>query len=259
MAKKKEESPKEISIEERLVTLYQLQVVSSEIDRIRTMRGELPLEVEELADELEGKKTRTQKFEEQVARNKSNVLQAREGIHTAESMIEKYKQHLNEVRNDKEYDAISKELENLELDILKYEKAIREFQEDSEYIKEDIDALQNEIAEIQSVYDVKKKKLDEIIEETKAEEEKYRIQAKSLEESIEPRLLHAFKRTRKSTHNGLAVAPIQRGACSGCFNLIPPQRVIDVRSHKKIIACEYCGRILIDEELANEVEDNLKL
>lgn len=258
MAKKKEESPKEISVEERLVALYKLQVVSSEIDRIRTIRGELPLEVEELSDELEGKQTRIQRFEEQTARNKANVEQAREGIRTAQGMIEKYKQHLNDVRNDKEYDAITKELENLELDILKYEKAIREFQEDSQYLAEDIKTLEEEMAEVKSVFEAKKKRLDEIIEETKAEEEEYRIQAKELEELIEPRLLRAFKRTRKSTHNGLAVAKIHREACSGCFNLIPPQRVIDVRSHKKIIACEYCGRVLIDEELAAEVEEGLK-
>lgn len=258
MAKKKEESSKEISVEERLSALYQLQVVSSEIDRIRTMRGELPLEVEELADELSGKRTRIERFEEQIARNKRNEDQANENIRTAKGMIEKYKQHLNEVRNDKEYDAISKELENLDLDVLKYEKAIREFKEDSQYIEEDIETLKSESAQIQDIYDSKKKELDDIISDTKSEEEKLRISAKELEETIEERLLMAFKRTRKSTHNGMAVAPIERGACSGCFNLIPPQRVIDVRSHKKIIACEYCGRVLIDEELAAEIQNNTK-
>lgn len=258
MAKKKEENPKEISVEERLTALYQLQVVSSEIDRIRTMRGELPLEVQELADNLEGKKTRMERFEEQIARNKRNEDQANENIRTAKGMIEKYKQHLNDVRNDKEYDAISKELENLDLDVLKYEKAIREYKEDSKFVMEDIEALKAEYTEAQSIYDGKKKELDDIIADTKAEEERLRMRAKELEEVIEPRVLTAFKRTRKSTHNGLAVAPIERNACSGCFNLIPPQRVIDVRSHKKIIACEYCGRVLIDEELAAEVQNTLK-
>ncbi|MDD7437364.1 MAG: C4-type zinc ribbon domain-containing protein [Bacteroidales bacterium] len=258
MAKKKEENPKEISVEERLTALYQLQVVSSEIDRIRTVRGELPLEVQELADNLEGKKTRMERFEEQIARNKRNEDQANENIRTAKGMIEKYKQHLNDVRNDKEYDAISKELENLDLDVLKYEKAIREYKEDSKFVMEDIEALKVEFGEAQSVYDSKKKELDDIIADTRSEEERLRIKAKELEEVIDSRLLSAFKRTRKSTHNGLAVAPIERNACSGCFNLIPPQRVIDVRSHKKIIACEYCGRVLIDEELAAEVASNLK-
>ncbi len=258
MAKKKEENPKEISVEERLTALYQLQVVSSEIDRIRTVRGELPLEVQELGDNLEGKKTRMERFEEQIARNKRNEDQANENIRTAKGMIEKYKQHLNDVRNDKEYDAISKELENLDLDVLKYEKAIREYKEDSKFVMEDIEALKVEYGEAQSVYDSKKKELDDIIADTRSEEERLRIKAKELEEVIDSRLLSAFKRTRKSTHNGLAVAPIERNACSGCFNLIPPQRVIDVRSHKKIIACEYCGRVLIDEELAAEVASNLK-
>lgn len=258
MAKKKEENPKEISVEERLTALYQLQVVSSEIDRIRTVRGELPLEVQELADNLEGKKTRMERFEEQIARNKRNEDQANENIRTAKGMIEKYKQHLDDVRNDKEYDAISKELENLDLDVLKYEKAIREYKEDSKFVMEDIEALKVEFGEAQSVYDSKKKELDDIIADTRSEEERLRIKAKELEEVIDSRLLSAFKRTRKSIHNGLAVAPIERNACSGCFNLIPPQRVIDVRSHKKIIACEYCGRVLIDEELAAEVASNLK-
>lgn len=258
MAKKKEENPKEISVEERLIALYQLQVVSSEIDRIRTVRGELPLEVQELADNLEGKKTRMERFEEQIARNKRNEDQANENIRTAKGMIEKYKQHLNDVRNDKEYDAISKELENLDLDVLKYEKAICEYKEDSKFVMEDIEALKVEFGEAQSVYDSKKKELDDIIADTRSEEERLRIKAKELEEVIDSRLLSAFKRTRKSIHNGLAVAPIERNACSGCFNLIPPQRVIDVRSHKKIIACEYCGRVLIDEELAAEVASNLK-
>lgn len=257
MANKKKESPKEISVEERLKALYQLQLVSSEIDRIRTMRGELPVEVQELADDLEGKRLRKERFDDQIAQNKLNTDKAKESIRTAEGMVEKYKEHLNEVRNDKEYDAISKELENLELDILKYEKAIREYQEDTQYAKEDISALVADIEETQEVYEAKKKELDEIISDTKAEEEKLRLQAKSLEEVIDERLLAGFKRTRKSSHNGVAVAPIERDACSGCFNLIPPQRVIDVRSHKRVIVCEYCGRVLIDEEFANEIVNEL--
>lgn len=151
MAKKKEESPKEISVEERLKALYQLQIVSSEIDRIRTMRGELPMEVEELADDLEGKQKRKERYDDQIDQNKHNIDKAKESIRTAEGMVEKYKQHLNEVRNDKEYDAISKELENLELDILKCEKAIREYQEDNQYIKEDIATLVTEISEVEEI------------------------------------------------------------------------------------------------------------
>ncbi|MDO5016766.1 MAG: C4-type zinc ribbon domain-containing protein [Porphyromonas sp.] len=259
MANKKEESQKEITVEERLVALYQLQIVSSEIDRIRTMRGELPLEVEELSDELAGKQTRIDRYAEQVERNKRAVELSREGIRAAQAMIEKYKQHLNDVHNDKEYDAISKELENLDLDVLKYEKSIREYQEDTRFVQEDIEQVKADIAEVQEVYNAKKAELDEIIADTKAEEEKLRIKAKELEGVIEPRLLTAFKRTRKSSHNGMAVAPIERGACAGCFNLIPPQRVIDVRAHKKIIACEYCGRVLIDQELATEVADQFEL
>lgn len=259
MAKNKEESPREVSIEERLKALYQLQVVSSEIDRIRTVRGELPLEVQELEDEIEGRNTRLQKYEEEIAKLKHYIEQSRERIRIAQNMIEKYQEQLNSVRNDREYDALSKELENQSLDIQLFEKNIREDQEHIAQIKEDIQMLTDETDEVQAILNSKQKELDDIIAETKAEEESLRIKAKELEEVIEPRVLSAFKRTRKSTHNGLAVAAINRDACMGCYNLIPPQRILDVESRKKIIACEYCGRILVDSGLAREVEEELKI
>lgn len=248
----------ELSIEDRLKALYKLQVVSSEIDRIRTLRGELPLEVEELEDQIEGRNTRLQKMEGEVKKLKGFIEQSKERIRIARNMMEKYQEDLNAVRNDREYDAISKELENQSLDIQLYEKNIREDQERIEDINHSSESLLQEIKEIQEVFDVKSKELDEIISETRQEEEKLRIEGKLLEEIIEPRVLKAFKRTRKSSHNGLAVAVIERGACMGCYNKIPPQRILDVHARKKIIACEYCGRILIDQDLAQEVASEVK-
>lgn len=255
MAKKIEN---ELSIEDRLKALYELQVVSSEIDRIRTLRGELPLEVQELEDQLEGRNTRLQRMDGEVKKLKGYIEQSRERIRIAQGMIERLQEQLNSVRNDREYDALAKELENQSLDIQLFEKNIREDQEHIQEIKDGSEALMAEIKEIEEVYNLKSNELEEIISETRQEEERMRMAAKQLEEVIEPRVLKAFKRTRKSSHNGLAVASIERDACMGCYNKIPPQRILDVHARKKIIACEYCGRVLIDKELADEVESSLK-
>lgn len=259
MANKKKESQKEMTVEERLKALYQLQIVSSEIDRIRTIRGELPEEVQNLADELEGRNQRKDRIEEQIAQNKQNIETANESIRTAKKIIEKYNQNLSESSNGREFETISKELENLDLDIRKYEKTIREYQEDNQYKAEVLEHVVGEIEEIKAVYEIKKNELNTIVAETETEEKELANKAKELAEMIDKRLLDAFKRTRKSSHNGLAVAPIERDACSGCFNVIPPQRIIDVRSHKKITVCEYCGRVLIDEEFAQEIDNELNL
>lgn len=256
MAKKIEN---ELSIEDRLKALYELQVVSSEIDRIRTLRGELPLEVQELEDQIEGRNTRLQKIDGEIKKLKGYIEQSRERIRIAQNMTQKYQEQLNSVRNDREYDALNKELENQSLDIQLFEKNIREDQERIQELKDSTDAIVAEIDELKEEYNIKSTELDEIISETRQEEEKLRMTAKELEEVIEPRVLKAFKRTRKSSHNGLAVASIDRGACMGCFNKIPPQRVLDVNARKKVIACEYCGRVLVDNELAQEVESKLDI
>ncbi|MDN4754954.1 C4-type zinc ribbon domain-containing protein [Porphyromonadaceae bacterium W3.11] len=256
MAKKIEN---ELSIEDRLKALYELQVVSSEIDRIRTLRGELPLEVQELEDQIEGRNTRLQKIDGEIKKLKGYIEQSRERIRIAQNMTQKYQEQLNSVRNDREYDALNKELENQSLDIQLFEKNIREDQERIQELKDSTEAIVAEIDELKEEYNIKSTELDEIISETRQEEEKLRMTAKELEEVIEPRVLKAFKRTRKSSHNGLAVASIDRGACMGCFNKIPPQRVLDVNARKKVIACEYCGRVLVDNELAQEVESKLDI
>lgn len=249
MAKKKE-NPSEMPVEERLQNLYQLQTILSEIDRIRTLRGELPLEVEDLEDTIEGLKTRISKTETEISDLRSKIADYRGKIELAESQLATYKEQMDNVRNNREYDLLNKEIEFQTLDIELSNKRIREAQAQEknreEYLAKNKEELEGRMQDLE----VKKNELDEIIAETKADEEKLREKAKNLETQIEPRLLQSFKRIRKNCRNGLGIVYVQRDACGGCFAKIPPQRQLDVRMRKKVIVCEYCGRILIDPELA---------
>jgi hypothetical protein len=247
MAKK---DPSELSVEERLKTLYQLQTALSAIDEKRALRGELPLEVQDLEDEIEGLTTRVEKIASDIADYQRAISQKKGEIADAEASVERYKAQLNEVKNNREYDTLSKEIEFQTLEIELCNKKIREANNkiaDKEREKESSEQL---IAERQSDLDVKKNELEEIMEETRVEEEKLKEQVKTLEAKIEGRLLTSFKRIRKNARNGLGIVYVQRDACGGCFNKIPPQRQLDIKMHKKIIVCEYCGRIMIDPELA---------
>lgn len=249
MAKKKI-TPTELLVEDKLKLLYQLQTVLSEIDRIRTLRGELPLEVEDLEDEVEGLRTRIEKTQNAIDTLRSTVNEFKTNIELANSKIETYKGQLDNVRNNREYDTLNKEIEYQTLEVELFNKRIREAQA-AEQAKEELLAASRATLEerIQDL-EVTKNELDEIVAETKADEEKLREKAKNLELSIDSRLLTSFKRIRKSTRNGLGIVPVQRDSCGGCFAQIPPQRQLDVRMRKKVIVCEYCGRILIDAELA---------
>ena len=222
MAKEAKKNPQELTVEQKLKTLFQLQTTLSKIDEIKTLRGELPLEVQDLEDEIAGLSTRQQ----------------------------------NNVRNNREYDFLSKEIEFQTLEIELCEKRIKEFTEQEEEKSKEVIQCTTTLEERQKDLDVKKNELDEIISETKQEEEKLRDKAKELETKIEPRLLQSFKRIRKNSRNGLGIVYVQRDACGGCFNKIPPQRQLDIRSRKKIIVCEYCGRIMIDPELAGVTTDH---
>ena len=247
MAKK---DPSELSVEERLKTLYQLQTALSAIDEKRALRGELPLEVQDLEDEIEGLTTRVEKIAADIDEYQKAITQKKGEIADAEASVERYKAQLNEVKNNREYDTLSKEIEFQTLEIELCNKKIREANNkiaDKQLEKENSEAL---IAERQGDLDVKKNELEEIMEETRVEEEKLKEQVKSLEAKIEGRLLTSFKRIRKNARNGLGIVYVQRDACGGCFNKIPPQRQLDIKMHKKIIVCEYCGRIMIDPELA---------
>ncbi len=250
MAKEVKKDPNELSTEERLKTLYQLQTMMSEIDKIKTLRGELPLEVQDLEDEIAGLTTRIEKIQSEISDLKASIAGKRVEIETAKAAVEKYKSQQDNVRNNREYDFLTKEIEFQTLEIELCEKRIKEFTAAEQQKAEEAAKSTAALEERQKDLDLKKSELDEIVSETKQEEEKLREKTKELETKIDPRLLQSFKRIRKSSRNGLGVVYVQRDACGGCFNKIPPQRQLDIRSRKKIIVCEYCGRIMIDPELA---------
>lgn len=247
MAKKE---PTELSVEERLRTLYQLQTALSAIDEKRTLRGELPQEVNDLEDEIEGLNTRIQRIQNDIDEFQRAIAQKKGESQNAQASVDRYKEQLNDVKNNREYDTLSKEIEFQSLEIELCNKKIREAQAKIAEKSEELEANKAIIKERQNDLEIKKSELDEIMEETRAEEEKLKEQVKELETKIEPRLLASFKRIRKNARNGLGVVYVQRDACGGCFNKIPPQRQLDIKMHKKVIVCEYCGRILVDPELA---------
>lgn len=247
MAKK---DPTDLSVEEKLKTLFQLQTTLSGIDEKRALRGELPLEVQDLEDEIQGLNTRVEKIEGEIAEFQSAITQKRGDIAQAQASVERYKNQLNEVKNNREYDTLTKEIEFQSLEIELCNKKIREALVRVEEKKNDLEQARQLIEDRKIALDEKKSELDEIMQETREEEERLKAKAKDLEVKIEPRLLTSFKRIRKNARNGLGIVYVQRDACGGCFNKIPPQRQLDVRMHKKIIVCEYCGRIMIDPELA---------
>ncbi len=243
-------SDKERSVEERLKALYRYQTLLTEIDRIKTLRGELPHEVKDLEDEIVRFQTRIQKLKDEVADLKAFVNQKTGEIADRKVKIEKYEEQINNVRNNREYAFLEKEkeFENLEIELA--EKKIREAQTQQEQKKNDIAAAKDELADNEHILEEKRRELEEIVSETRQEEERYREQAKALEPLVDAYTLAAFKRIRKNARNGLGIVTVQRGACGGCFNRIPPQRRLEIKMHKKIIVCEYCGRIMIDGVLA---------
>ena len=243
---------KDITVEEKLKALYELQAVMSKVDEIKILRGDLPLEVQDMEDEIIGLNTRRENLKNEI--DEINALIAGKKIEIEESKIKinRYQEQQNNVKNSREYDNLSKEIEFQTLEIELSEKRIREFTAALESKKEEQETTTTQLSERKLDLDEKKGELDEIISETKQEEEKLRERAKGIESLIETRLVTAFKRIRKNARNGLAVVSVQRDACGGCFNKIPAQRQLDIRLRKKIIVCEYCGRILVDPELAEE-------
>jgi predicted nucleic acid-binding Zn-ribbon protein len=243
------DTPQLSKIEEKLKALYELQTVASDIDKIKTLRGELPLEVQDLEDEIAGLKTRLTNLDEEIKDLGTAVNNKKIAIKESQALITKYTEQQNNVRNNREYDSISKEIEFQNLEIQLAEKRIKEYATEIEEKKESINSSKVALTEKQEDLDRKQKELEDITAETKIEEEKLKAKAEKIESLIEPRLLSAFKRIRKNARNGLAVVTIQRDACGGCFNKIPPQRQLDIASRKKIIVCEYCGRILVDKNI----------
>ena len=247
MAKK---DPTDLPVEKKLETLFELQSTLSQIDEKRVLRGELPLEVQDLEDEITGLRTRIEKIENEISEFQNAITQRKGDIAEAEASVARYNEQLNEVKNNREYDTLSKEIEYQTLEIELCNKKIREAQTRIEERQEVLKQNQELVEDRTQILEEKKGELDEIMQETKEEEDKLKSKAADLEVKIEPRLLTSFKRIRKNARNGLGVVYVQRDACGGCFNKIPPQRQLDIKMHKKIIVCEYCGRILIDPELA---------
>ncbi|MFW5644396.1 MAG: zinc ribbon domain-containing protein [Bacteroidota bacterium] len=255
--KTKIEETAEISVEDKLKALYQLQQVDTSIDKIKILRGELPLEVQDLEDEIAGLETRINNYEEEIKNLEQSITGKNQEILNAENLIKKYEEQQNNVRNNREYDSLSKEIEFQTLEIELCKKKINEFtaekENKSEIIKEARETLEERKGDLES----KKNELDEIVADTKKEEENLNKRSEEIQEIIEPRLLTAYKRIRGNARNGLAVVVVERDACGGCFNKIPPQRQLDIKSRKKVIVCEYCGRILVDDEILEE-ESNKK-
>ncbi len=247
-----------MSVEDRLKALYHLQKILSEVDRIKTLRGELPLEVQDLEDGIEGLNTRIAKYEDDIVNFNEEIQFQQNERENNIALIEKYKKNLDDVRNNREYDSLQKEIEYCRLNIELADKRTREAADKIEHVKQEIEKVKEQLADDEHVLAEKTNELTEIVSETKQDEEKLREQAKKLENKIEPRLLAAFKRIRKNARNGLGVVYVQRNACGGCFNRIPAQRQMEIKMRKKIIVCEYCGRIMIDPALAGVSEADAK-
>lgn len=253
MAKKDQNAKTaEMPIEEKLKMLYELQRVASEKDKLKTLRGELPLEVQDLEDEIAGLKTRINNYQDEIKSLETAVANRKTTIQESNAAIKKYNEQQNNVRNNREFDSLSKEIEFQNLEIELSEKRIKEHTSELEKKREAIESSKKLLEEREADLDSKQKELEDITEETKIETEKLNEKAEKIEASIEERLLTAFRRIRKNARNGLAVVTVERDACGGCFNKIPPQRQLDIASRKKVIVCEYCGRILVDQEMENE-------
>lgn len=258
MTKEKVTKDEDVSVEQKLIALYTLQQIDSQIDRIKIIRGELPLEVEDLEDEIAGLETRISNFhlEEQVFDN--SILEQKGVKKDSEALILKYKEQQKNVRNNREYDSLSKELEFQALEIDLADKKIGESTYKIELVKAEIATAEEKLNDKKLDLEAKNQELSGIVTETKKEEEKLFDRSVENEKYIEDRLLSAYKRIRINARNGLAVVQIERDACGGCFNKIPPQHQLDIRVHKKIIVCDYCGRILVDSAVAEIVTESMQ-
>ena len=248
MANKKA-ATKEFSIEDKLKALYQLQIIDSEIDKIRTVRGELPLEVQDLEDDLKGLETRITKIDTELEDKEKFVSSRKLAIKEAEELVKKYNKQLASIKNNREYDSLSKEIEFQNLEIELANKKINDTLAKIEFLNQKKEATSEQHIEKKEIFDEKKKELDNIVSETEKDEKSLLKKSEQAEKVVDERLLLAYKRIRKNSRNGLAVVSVERDACGGCFSKIPPQRQLDVKAHKKIIVCEHCGRILIDSQM----------
>ena len=248
----KQEAPKpvdpvEVSVEQKLVALYTLQQVDSKIDEIRAYRGNLPLEIQDIEDEIAGLETRITNFKDESKKHQKDISDYKIKIKETEALIKKYEEQQNNVRNNREYDSLTKEIEYQQLDNQLSEKRIKEITAKDNDLATKVADAQMRLTELKASLKEKKDELHSLVEGTEKEEEQLLQRSADCDKLVEDRLLVAYKRIRKNARNGLAVVGIFDEACGGCFNRIPPQHQLDICTHKKIIVCEYCGRILVDK------------
>ncbi len=246
----------EKSVKNKLISLFQLQTIDFNVDRLRSVRGELPLEVQDLEDEIAGLETRVAKFNEQIKELETQISNKKISAQESLELIKKYEAQQMNVRNNREYDSLSKEIEYQTLEAQLAEKKMKEFAVEVEAKNELVKQVVEELDERKQDLEAKKAELNDIVAETEKDEAELLKRAEVQRDKIEDRLLNAYQRIRDNALNGLAVVVVERDACGGCFNKIPPQRHLDIRLHKKIIVCEYCGRILVDEEIINTVSES---
>ena len=242
----------EVSVEQKLVALYTLQQVDSKIDEIRAYRGNLPLEIQDMEDEIAGLETRIANFKEESKKHQKDISDYKIKIKETEALIKKYEDQQNNVRNNREYDSLTKEIEYQQLDNQLSEKRIKEITAKDNEVAVKVAEAQMRLTELKSSLKDKKDELHSLVEGTEKEEEQLLQRSAECEKLVEDRLLVAYKRIRKNARNGLAVVGIFDEACGGCFNRIPPQHQLDICTHKKIIVCEYCGRILVDKGIIEQ-------
>lgn len=252
---KKQAASSDFSVEEKLRALFELQRLHSEIDRIQTIRGELPLEVQDLEDEITGLETRLQNLSDEVAAFEDAIMQRRNMITDSKAFIKKYEEQQKDVRNNREFDSLNKEIEFQNLEMQLCEKKINEFKANIEAKNEVIETSKANIENRRADLAAKQEELAGIIAETEKDEAQLVKEAQAAETVIEDRLITAYKRIRGGALNGLAVVKIERDSCGGCFNKIPPQRQLDISLRKKVIVCEHCGRILVDNSIETELQE----
>ncbi len=245
---------KDFSVEEKLIAVLTLQKIDSKIDEIKTLKGELPMEVKDLEDEIEGLQKRVQNIDAEIASINEFIDQKTEGKKEALALIKKYEKQQDNVKNNREFEAINKEMELQELEVKLNEKHIKDANFELKDRAVARQRTEDKIRDVEDVLKGKKKELEKIIGETEKEEAVLAEKSNAAREKVDARLLSAYERIRSSYRNGLAVVPIHRDSCGGCFNVIPPQRQSEIRQHKKIIVCEHCGRVLVDVDLNDKVE-----
>ena len=241
---------KQATVEEKLIALYKLQSIDTEIDKIKILRGELPLEVQDLEDEIAGLQTRVSNINEEISNFDTSIKEKESMMKDSKALIKKYEEQLKNIRNNREFDSLNKEIEFQNLEIELAEKRVKEAKSSIVGKMDVISGAKMRLDDRENDLKTKNSELESIIAETQKDEQKLSKESSTAEKVIDERLLNAYKRLRGSVRNGLAVVPVLRDACGGCFNTVPPQRQMDIAARKKVIVCEYCGRVLVDKVMA---------